>query len=871
MPTPTLIPRPQLLVVSDIQFGEFGRCKLLDRSYPAICKEATQLAEELLQACSHLKPHLLVLAGDITSKGDPAEFQAARVFVDRLLDPQGGFSPRGLVVCPGNHDVDLSRLDNHLRFSGFCDFADALYRDYGDKLVVPDHAPWRGNHENVSKLWSAFDFEPTLNLLVICLNSAEKVIGERLIGVGDGTAVRIRADGGAGHVSKAQLQEVEGAIGLEKLRSTPTVAVLHHNLVHGRKHPKLAAAGQVVIAENYLEIVACFERWHVDVVIHGHQHEPYASFHQFYDSPEMRAEAHQPMRGVLLVGVGSFAACKEELPEGTSNHFQTLRLDTADPTTRQIAECQTYWRVPTSGEGGSWSPRPAQALMWPEAPPEWEVRFHALEPGRPLFVSARDFADGLDRLLSVLSGIKPFPLFVSVLAGSPDAPTQTTSTLSALEESVLKDVLYAAQTVQIFEQAMSKVSVRNLQLDSGRLAERLEKEPWLSAACLQLSPIFLGGTSEVFEVAAWFDRLNTESIGIGCVVKSDEDARMWRRSSLPLALGRVVRTLDRFWSLRKVNSAFDGVIADEFFAPLDCSTEPSGELAADFQKARDDVFAGGAVALTAECYGELEPILYRAKRLIERAVLFAIIDGTELDAEYLDQTVSSLARSVQWRGERRGLVIDPLLVSFWLPPTSLPGAPEDSGLRWIPTRDQVLYILGPYSPGGYLVTRLDMLRELLTFDMRSYSDQVFEGIAAYVYATGKAVSSSNAYAVKLTTGRALLGAKNVPNREARAELRQKISEIERDFWMEGANGRHHAALVIPLWGGTKVEAVLSLQTASLDANHWMASAGVLEALRSMELPLELLRNRNGKRRADLNGCQSDNSLRTIAVGADPAN
>jgi 3',5'-cyclic AMP phosphodiesterase CpdA len=53
-----------------------------------------------LRASIHaLRPHLVVISGDLTQRAKTAQFRAARAFLDSLPGPQ--------VVVPGNHDVPL--------------------------------------------------------------------------------------------------------------------------------------------------------------------------------------------------------------------------------------------------------------------------------------------------------------------------------------------------------------------------------------------------------------------------------------------------------------------------------------------------------------------------------------------------------------------------------------------------------------------------------------------------------------------------------------------------------------------------------------------------------------------------------------------
>lgn len=76
-----------LLQVSDTHFGT----------------ERAEVAEALLAFAAEQRPDVAVLSGDITQRARPAQFTAARRFVDRLAAP-------ALVAVPGNHDVPLFDL-----------------------------------------------------------------------------------------------------------------------------------------------------------------------------------------------------------------------------------------------------------------------------------------------------------------------------------------------------------------------------------------------------------------------------------------------------------------------------------------------------------------------------------------------------------------------------------------------------------------------------------------------------------------------------------------------------------------------------------------------------------------------------------------
>ena len=75
-----------LLQISDTHFGT----------------ERPEVVEALVDLAAQQSPDLIVLSGDITQRARPAQFRAARAFVDRLQAP--------VLAIPGNHDIALFDL-----------------------------------------------------------------------------------------------------------------------------------------------------------------------------------------------------------------------------------------------------------------------------------------------------------------------------------------------------------------------------------------------------------------------------------------------------------------------------------------------------------------------------------------------------------------------------------------------------------------------------------------------------------------------------------------------------------------------------------------------------------------------------------------
>lgn len=80
---------------------------VLQISDPHFGTEQPQVVEALVTLARLQQPDLLVLSGDITQRARPAQFQAARAFMDRLGAP--------FLAIPGNHDIPLFDVWTRLR------------------------------------------------------------------------------------------------------------------------------------------------------------------------------------------------------------------------------------------------------------------------------------------------------------------------------------------------------------------------------------------------------------------------------------------------------------------------------------------------------------------------------------------------------------------------------------------------------------------------------------------------------------------------------------------------------------------------------------------------------------------------------------
>ncbi len=186
--------------------------------------EQTPVVEALVRLVHAQAPQIVVLSGDITQRARPAEFRAARAFVDRLGVP-------ALLAIPGNHDIPLYNL------------AARFFRPYA-------------NHRQAfgTELEPEFESE---SLLILSVNTTRNYLHER------------------GAVSAAQIERV--ALRLERAEAAQLRIVVTHQPVHVTRPEDRT--------DLLLGRAPAIRRWAAagaDVILGGHIHLPFV--HALHES-----------------------------------------------------------------------------------------------------------------------------------------------------------------------------------------------------------------------------------------------------------------------------------------------------------------------------------------------------------------------------------------------------------------------------------------------------------------------------------------------------------------------------------------------------------------------------------------------------------
>ena len=250
----------QILILSDIHCGELAMSERLraddtEKVEAQLKRAASDIREALERA--ELKPSIIVVPGDLTSRGAPHEFQLTYKFV-QLVSTAIGASADEIVITYGNHDVDWSvcRL-GHTRAiarTAYCRLAATIGSTFAPGAKPNIHGPVGG---------SGLYYFGSLELLV--LNS-----GIECFALAEDHKIAPLYP--HGRIGAEQLTWLQGIEKTPETDGSTKIAIIHHHLVnipYPRYSPDIS-----LVAEG-AEIRCELGRLGIDLVVHGHRHHPH--------------------------------------------------------------------------------------------------------------------------------------------------------------------------------------------------------------------------------------------------------------------------------------------------------------------------------------------------------------------------------------------------------------------------------------------------------------------------------------------------------------------------------------------------------------------------------------------------------------------
>lgn len=292
-----------LLWVSDLHFSDDGH-----HAFPLHSDDSSRTAwasvERSLRENSIPNVAGVIASGDFAWKAAASEFEKARSFFDGAKS--WGMKSYDFLICPGNHDIAFSDdpADKDQPVSVARDVARAAFESFYQDLFFK-------KPNQFLSCGRRFLLGGAIPVEVACLNSSLLDQQKDLFQ-------------GHGFVGDDQMDDAAKQLGWEPQSTRPRavrIVVLHHHLlpVTYREIPLRQRQYSVTLDAEALT------RWlllhEVDVVLHGHQHQPfYTNVLRPIDLEVDPSRLHD----LAIVGLGSTGVRLDHLGEIKNNMFAVL-------------------------------------------------------------------------------------------------------------------------------------------------------------------------------------------------------------------------------------------------------------------------------------------------------------------------------------------------------------------------------------------------------------------------------------------------------------------------------------------------------------------------------------------------------------------
>ncbi len=259
----------------------------------------------------------VLLSGDITWKADPEEYREARTFIRELIAKAGKTDQAARVaLCPGNHDIRFS--DEPWRKGHPIDVASeparAAYSSFYETLfeIEPNRHLSMGRR---------FLLGGAIPVEIVCLNSS--VLGQEE-GVFQGHG--FIGEDQLRHAAREAGWEIHRDVSDADLPRAVRIAVVHHHLlpVIHQLQPERGGGHSYSTPLDAERLASWIVEHRVDLVLHGHMHEPFCvEINRGTTIESPREDWHT----FTVVGLGSTGVSREFRLSGTPNLAATLEFN----------------------------------------------------------------------------------------------------------------------------------------------------------------------------------------------------------------------------------------------------------------------------------------------------------------------------------------------------------------------------------------------------------------------------------------------------------------------------------------------------------------------------------------------------------------
>ncbi|XXX75249.1 HEAT repeat domain-containing protein [Sorangium sp. So ce134] len=337
------LPPSLLLHLSDLHFG----------TRESAAAWYSQLAEDLRGELSCTALDAVILSGDVANQSTPEEYDAARLFLEKLCN-EFQLSPQQVIPVPGNHDLHWGLSKKAYKLFDRDDYTgkleDGRFIDIGSGAVrVRDEDLYPRRFEHFARFYEDLRGEP------YPLSPEQQALlyrfpAQRLVVLGLNSAWNLDHH----FRSRAAIHPQALSHALDRLRSDADtrdwlkIAVWHH--------PTNSASDDRIKDHGFLERLAVAD---FRLGLHGHIHKAQNGLYRY--------DVSAAGRRIELVCAGTFGAPTHEWVPGYPLQYQLLRFEggTLTVETRRREEINGTWKPDarwTAGRGKDPVPRYQLAL-----------------------------------------------------------------------------------------------------------------------------------------------------------------------------------------------------------------------------------------------------------------------------------------------------------------------------------------------------------------------------------------------------------------------------------------------------------------------------------------------------------------------------
>jgi predicted MPP superfamily phosphohydrolase len=243
-----------ILHISDLHFGTDYGFPVLGRSVPTPKRTLDEAIESGLRAQGVKSVGLVVVSGDLTTRGELEGLTAARQFLSALLE-RLNLRRDQIVIVPGNHDILLNDPRATRNYAAEVPFRDFLHLVYHQENLELNRLHWFSCPEEQR------------DILALALNS----VRPREMDTMEYGYVGRDLYGPLLEAARGLREDIEAKDG----RSPLLLAVLHHHVLPTPLIEEPESSRPISLTLDAGQLIEDLQAAGCDAILHGHQHVPF--------------------------------------------------------------------------------------------------------------------------------------------------------------------------------------------------------------------------------------------------------------------------------------------------------------------------------------------------------------------------------------------------------------------------------------------------------------------------------------------------------------------------------------------------------------------------------------------------------------------